>query len=214
MKFLCVPGGVTVSSLSSLHSSCHIIHHLPIWDSVFILLLQSRNSSSSTAYFNVNKPHCDLEQASSLSRVSSHHTSLLMAKSTLTQLSLQLLVSLPLPKPHAPVANYSGGHGFATFINSVAELPPSSTAYLPLLPSFPLRTRVLRSAAAGQRLQEGGAGAMPQLQHNRDGAPVKTAAFVTKMPTYQPIYPGNYFSVALLLRILPGSCHQLVTVRD
>ena len=103
----------------------------------------------------------DLEQASSLSLVSSHHTSLLMAKSTLTQLSLQLLVSLPLPKPHAPVTNYIGAHGFATFINNDAGLAPSSTAYLPLLPSFPLRTRVLRSAAAGQRLQEGGAGAMP-----------------------------------------------------
>ena len=131
-----------------------------------------------------------------------------------------MLISLPLAKPHAPVVNYTGGHGFATLIDGVAGLPPSSTAYLPQLPSFPLRTRVLRSATAGQRLQGGGAGAMlcggamPQQQNDRDRAPVKTAAFVKKMPTYLPNYPGSYFDVALNLFILPESCHYLVTVRD
>ena len=73
-----------------------------------------------------------------------------------------------------------------------------------------LRTWVLKSAAAGQHLQEGGAGAMPcgamtQQQHVWDGALVKTAALVTKMPTYRPNYPGSYFDVALNLFVLPGS---------
>ena len=78
---------------SSLHSSQHIIH-LANWDSVFILLLQSRNSSSSTAYFNVNKPHDDLERASSLSLSTHLITPLFSWRSLRSQLSLQLSLYL------------------------------------------------------------------------------------------------------------------------
>ena len=89
---MCLAGLLSLLSLRFTHLGISFII-LPIWDSVFILLLQSRNSSSSTAYFNVNKPHDDLEWAS-LSLSTHLITPLFSWRSLRSQLSLQLSLYL------------------------------------------------------------------------------------------------------------------------